>query len=74
MIDTNEIERAALKAAGQRAGEFLDRIETTDMAKWSETQFVSLIEVICGAYVDSLLATENNAKAAANRVKTGVPF
>lgn len=74
MIDPNEIERAALKAAGQRAGEFLDRIETTDMALWSETQFVSLIEVICGAYVDALLATESNAKVTANRVKTGVPF
>ena len=52
------------------AGEFIDRLGRTDMATWSEVEWQSFIGVICGGYVDSLIARQAEVHAAMARVAT----
>lgn len=68
MIDANEAEIAAMIAASERAGEFIESVPSTDMAAWTEEQWHQFIEVICTGYVESLgeqMATINAAFAKA---------
>ena len=55
MIDPNEPEVAAMRAAGDIAGQYIEAVARTDMATWSATDWHGFIEAICGAYVDSLI-------------------
>jgi hypothetical protein len=58
MVDPNEHELAAMAAASDRAGEFIEKLGKTDMARWTPEQWQQFIEVICGGYVDSLCAQQ----------------
>ena len=73
MIDPNPIERAAMRQAGERAGDYIDSLGRTDMAAWSASEWAAFIEVICGGYVDALIDQQVAANAAARKV-AGVPF
>ena len=70
MVDPNEHELAAMVRASSLAGEFIDRLGRTDMATWSEVEWQSFIGVICGGYVDSLIARQAEVHAAMARVAT----
>ncbi len=54
MVDPNEHELAAMAAASDRAGEFIEHLGKTDMAQWTGQQWSQFIEVVCGGYVDAL--------------------
>lgn len=69
LTDANEYERAAMQAAGHRAGEYIESIGATDMAQWSGEQWDMFIEVVCGAYVEGLMEMESKAREAASKVR-----
>lgn len=54
MVDPNEVELAAMAEASDRAGEFIEKLGKTDMARWSAGEWHQFIEVVCGGYVESL--------------------
>ena len=58
MTEPNEIELAAMIKAADDAGEFIDRLGRTDMSTWTLTEWQSFIGVVCGGYVDALIATQ----------------
>ncbi|MCQ4159205.1 DUF6511 domain-containing protein [Roseomonas sp. GC11] len=69
MVDPNEHEVAAMRTAGDMAGQYIDAIGCTDMARWSEPDWHSFIEVICGAYVEALLAQQSAINSAVAKVQ-----
>lgn len=54
VTDPSENEIAALEHAGAQAGEYLDSLPSTDLAKMDEEQYMTMIEVICSAFQDKL--------------------
>jgi hypothetical protein len=72
MVDPNEHEVAAMRRAGDAAGEFIEALGRTDMATWSPAEWTSFIDVICGGYVDSLIEQQIAINAAASKVQ-GLP-
>lgn len=72
MVDPNEFELAAMRRAGDAAGEFIDALGRTDMAAWSSAEWVSFVETICGAYVDALIDQQISVNTAAAKVQ-GLP-
>ena len=72
MVDPNEFELAAMRHAGDAAGEFIDALGRTDMAAWSSAEWVSFVETICGAYVDALIDQQISVNTAAAKVQ-GLP-
>lgn len=50
--DPNEI--AAMQHASDMAGDYLDSLPSTDLASFSQDEWQTLIEVVCGAYVEKL--------------------
>jgi len=69
VTDPNAIELAAMAHASDRAGEYIEALRKTDMAKWTPAEWASFIEVICGGYVDSLCAAQAEAMEALSRVQ-----
>lgn len=55
MVDPNEFELAAMRRAGDAAGEFIDALGRTDMAQWTPAEWSGFVETVCGAYVDALI-------------------
>lgn len=43
-----------MQHASDMAGEYLDSLPSTDLAAFSQDAWQTLIEVICGAYVEKL--------------------
>lgn len=70
LTDANEAELAAMVVASDRAGEFIETTGKTDMAQWSQAQWHQFIEVVCGGYVDGLMAQEAALKTAIAKVRT----
>lgn len=70
VTDPNAIELAAMAHASDRAGEFIEALGKTDMARWSAGEWASFIEAICGGYVDSLCAAQAEAMQALAKVQT----
>lgn len=68
MIDANEAEKAAMVAAGDAAGQFIEALGRTDMAQWTEQQWTQFIACICGGYVDALLEIQATATTAVQKV------
>lgn len=68
MTDPNKSEISAMMAASDLAGEYIESLQRTDMALWSETEWTHFIEVICGGYVDELLRQQAEANAAVAKV------
>jgi hypothetical protein len=73
MVDPNEQEVAAMRAAGDIAGQYIDAVGRTDMATWSPEDWRGFIEVICGAYVDALVEQQVAINTAWSKVQQGVP-
>ena len=73
MVDANEQEVAAMRAAGDMAGQYIEAVGRTDMATWSEADWRGFIEAICGAYVDSLIEQQIAINTAVAKVQ-GMPF
>jgi len=73
MIDPNEQEIVAIRAAGDIAGQFIEAVGRTDMATWSAADWHGFVEAICGAYVDSLIEQQIAINTAVAKVQ-GMPF
>ena len=54
MVDPTEHEVAAMRAASPVAGEYVESLGKTDLAAFSEHEWLTLIEVIVSAYTDAL--------------------
>jgi hypothetical protein len=73
MVDANEQEVTAMRAAGDIAGEYIEAVGRTDMATWSEQDWRGFIEAICGAYVDALIEQQIAINTALGKVQTVAP-
>jgi hypothetical protein len=60
MVDPTEHEAAAMRAASPVAGEYVDSLGRTDLASFSEDEWLMLIEVIVTAYTDALRDLAND--------------
>jgi hypothetical protein len=69
MIDWNEAERRALKAASNAGGDYIEAQKTSDMARWTPPIWQGLIESIVGGYVESLCAEQAELMAALGKVQ-----
>lgn len=69
MTDPNAIELAAMAHASDRAGEYIESLGKSDMARWSAAEWASFIETICGGYVESLCAAQAEAMEALSKVQ-----
>jgi hypothetical protein len=72
MVDPNEQEVAAMRAASDIAGQFIEAVGRTDMATWSAPDWHGFVEAICGAYVDSLVEQQIAINTAVAKVQ-GTP-
>jgi hypothetical protein len=54
MIDPSKAERAAMDAATQRAGEYIESVGRADLMTWLPHQFDTLVDVIVTAYTAAL--------------------
>jgi hypothetical protein len=54
MIDPNKHETNALAAASISAGAYVEEIGKTDLARWSEQEWATLIDVVVTAFQDFL--------------------
>lgn len=69
MTDPNAVELAAMAHASDRAGEYIEALGKTDMARWSQQEWAAFIEVVCGDYVDSLCQQQAAAMEALAKVQ-----
>lgn len=69
MVDPNHYELAAMAAASDCAGEYIESLGRTDMALWTPEEWASFIEAVCGGYVDSLVRQQAEAMEALARVQ-----
>lgn len=69
MVDANEQEVAAMRAAGDIAGQYIEAVGRTDMGTWSEADWRGFIEAICGAYVDALIEQQIAINTAVAKVQ-----
>ncbi|WP_137179190.1 DUF6511 domain-containing protein [Roseomonas sp. AR75] len=65
MVDPDEHEQAAIVAASPMAGEYLESIGKTDLAVLTETEWLTLLEVVVTAYQDELVRRLDGRRAAA---------
>jgi hypothetical protein len=54
VVDPDEHETAAIAAASPMAGEYLESIGKTDLAALTESEWLTLLEVIVTAYQEAL--------------------
>jgi hypothetical protein len=54
VIDPTEHEIAALLEASQPAGEYIEALGRTDMAAWSNDEWMGFIECVVTGYTDAL--------------------
>lgn len=54
MIDPTKKEIAAIEAASVLAGQYIDSIGKTDMATWSEFDWMNFIEAVVTGYSDEM--------------------
>jgi hypothetical protein len=73
MVDPNDQEVAAMRAAGDIAGQYIEAVGRADMATWSEADWRGFIEAICGAYVDSLVEQQIAINTSVAKVQ-GLPL
>ena len=69
MVDPNEHELAAMAAASDRAGEYIESLGVSDMAQWTGQQWSQFIEVVCGGYVDELCQKQAEINEALRRAQ-----
>lgn len=71
MVDPNEHEAKAMEDASALAGEYIESLRQTDMARWSPEQWRRFIATVCGGYVESLCRQQ--AEINASLAKVGGP-
>ena len=54
MVDPTQHEVAGMRAASPVAGEYVESLGKTDLAAFSEDEWLTLIEVIVTAFTDAL--------------------
>ena len=59
MVDPSDNENAALDYAGANAGEYLDSLGVTDVAKLNPAQWHALMGVIVGNYINKIVELDN---------------
>jgi hypothetical protein len=69
MVDPNDQEAAAMVAAGDIAGQYIDAVGRSDMATWSAADWRGFVEAICGAYVDALVEQQIAINTALSKVQ-----
>jgi len=69
MNNPNSAETAAMIIAGQRGGEYVESIGTTDFANWTPHQWDMFVSVICGGYVDAIYQIETEAHFGVSKIK-----
>ncbi len=72
MVDPNDQEMAAMRQAGDVAGQYIEAVGRSDMATWSEDDWRGFIEAVCGAYVDALVEQQIAISQALHKVQ-GLP-
>lgn len=55
MVDPTAHEMQAMEDAMEALGQFIEAQPSTDFTRWKPEAFPQMVEVICGAYVDSLI-------------------
>lgn len=73
MIDPTDLELAAMDEAGNLGGEYLDEIKKTDLSSLTLEEWQTFIRVVCGGYVDSVVAMTEKANNAMKKVAGYVP-
>jgi hypothetical protein len=61
VIDPTEHEISALLEASQPAGEYIEALGRTDMATWSNDEWMTFLEITVTAYTDALRKLADNA-------------
>lgn len=69
MVDPDEHETAAIAAASPMAGEYLESIGKTDLAVLTESEWLTLLQVIITAYQDELARRLDAGQHAAPRLQ-----
>lgn len=69
MDEPTDTETAAMQHAGFCAGAYIDSLGKTDMAAWSEVEWMQFIEAVCTGYVDALVRRMNEVMTAYGKVK-----
>jgi hypothetical protein len=69
VVDPDEHETAAIAAASPMAGEYLESIGKTDLAVLTESEWLTLLEVIITAYQDELARQLDAGQNAAPRLQ-----
>ena len=54
MLDPNTHELAALQAAGQAGGAYVEALAKTDLAAWTAEEWSQLVEIIVTHFQDTL--------------------
>lgn len=54
LIDKTKAEEEALLYAGQMAGEHIETLPTTDMARWTMEQWTTHIETVVAAFTEKM--------------------
>ena len=60
MTDPSDVELAALAAASQAGGEYVESIGKMELASWSAHEWATLVEVIVTAFQNSLRAAADD--------------
>jgi hypothetical protein len=58
MIDPSKNEQAAICAAGDAGGVYIERLGKTDVAMWAEVEWTSFINAVLTAYHEHLASVE----------------
>jgi hypothetical protein len=60
MVDPSKNEQAALLAAGQTGGAYIERLGKTDVATWSALEWTNFIDATVTAYHEHIAAVETD--------------
>lgn len=74
MIDPTPNEIAAMQAGGEAAGEYLESLDRSDLARLSREEWQTLIEVVVTGYCDALRDLAGRDRDRLGSLTAGVPF
>jgi hypothetical protein len=74
MIDPTPNERDAIAQAGAMGGEYLESLGKTDLARLSETEWLTFLEAVITGYCDRLRELALRDQGRLTRTVEGAPF
>lgn len=74
MIDPTPNETAAMEAGGLAAGEYLESLGKSDLARLTVEEWQTLIEVVVTGYCDTLRDLAGRDRERIDGMSTGLPF